>query len=114
MAGGSAGYAFGPLLIISGFLAVIVVGVMGIASAVALQAMLSRRDPRSPFDRLMLILCLTLDRPPRTYLPSAQDEQGPDGTRPIGNNGTLIGDSEREGGQITPATVPMRPPRAGN
>ena len=32
-------------------------------------------------------------------------------SRPIGNNGTLSGDSEREGGQITPATVPMRPMR---
>ena len=36
----------------------------------------------------------------------------PAGSRPIGNNGTLIGDSEREGGQMTPATVPMHPPQA--
>ena len=30
-------------------------------------------------------------------------------SRPIGNNGTLIGDSEPEGGQMTPATVPVHP-----
>jgi pimeloyl-ACP methyl ester carboxylesterase len=34
------------------------------------------------------------------------------GSPPIGNNGTLTGDSEREGGQMTPATVPMHPPQA--
>ncbi len=75
-AGGSAGYAFGPLLTIFGFLAIIVAGIMGAAVAVALQAMLGRRDPRSPFDRLMLILCVILGRSPGTYLPPTQDGQG--------------------------------------
>jgi hypothetical protein len=77
LAGGSAGCAAfgGPVLIIFGFLAVIVVGVMGAAAAVALSAMLGRRDPRSPFDRLMLILCVIRGRSPGTYLPPARDGQ---------------------------------------
>jgi hypothetical protein len=73
LAGGSAGIAFGPLLAITVAAAVIVVGAIGTAAAIALQAILSRRDTRSPFDRLILILCLILGRSPRTYLPPTQN-----------------------------------------
>ena len=80
IAGGSAGCALGgPVLTIVGILAFIAVGVMGIAAAVALSALLGRRDPRSPFDRLMLILCVILRRSPGTYLPSTQNGQGTPG-----------------------------------
>jgi hypothetical protein len=76
-AGGSAGCALGgAALTIVGILAFIAVGVMGTAAAVALSALLGHRDPRSPFDRLMLILCVILGRSPRTYLPAAQNGQG--------------------------------------
>jgi hypothetical protein len=72
IAGGSAGWMFGgPVLAIVGVLALIAAGVMGTAAAVALSALLGRRDPRSPFDRLMLILCVVLGRSPGTYLPPA-------------------------------------------
>ena len=77
MAGGSAGCAFGgPVLPIAGVLAFVVVGVIGATAAVALSALLGRRDPRSPFDRLMLILCVILGRSPSTYLPPARNGQG--------------------------------------
>jgi hypothetical protein len=67
LAGGSAGYAFGgPVVAI---FAIVAAGVLGIAAAVVLSAVLSNRDPRSPFERLMLILCVLLSRPPGTYLP---------------------------------------------
>jgi hypothetical protein len=67
LAGGSAGYAFGgPVLAI---FVIVAAGVLGIAAAVVLSAVLSNRDPRSPFERLMLILCVLLSRPPGTYLP---------------------------------------------
>jgi hypothetical protein len=77
IAGGSAGWAFGgPVLAIVSVLAVIMVGVMGIAAAVALSALLGRQDPRSPFDRVMLILCVILGRSPSIYLPPTQNGQG--------------------------------------
>jgi hypothetical protein len=80
MAGGTAGCTIGgPVLTIVGVLTFIAAGVMGIAAAVALSALLGHRDPRSPFDRVMLILCVILGRSPGTYLPSAQNGQG---TRP--------------------------------
>jgi len=64
---GSAGYAAGgPALAIAGLLAVAVVGIV---VAVILSAMLGRRDARSPFERLMLILCVITGRCPRDYLP---------------------------------------------
>ena len=70
LAGGSAGYAFGgPVLAIFVIVTIVAAGVLGIAAAVVLSAVLSNRDPRSPFERLMLILCVLLSRPPGTYLP---------------------------------------------
>ena len=77
MAGGSAGCAIGgPVLIIVGVLAFIAAGVMGTAAVIALSALLGRRDPRSPFDRLTPILCVILGRSPGTYLPPTQNGQG--------------------------------------
>ena len=77
VAGGSAGCAIGgPVLAIVGIVTFIAAGIMGIAAAVALSALLGHRDPRSPFDRVMLILCVILGRSPGMYLPSAQNGQG--------------------------------------
>jgi hypothetical protein len=77
MAGGSAGCVIGgPVLTIVGILTFIAAGIMGVAAAVALSALLGHRDPRSPFDRVMLILCVILGRSPGMYLPSAQNGQG--------------------------------------
>jgi len=77
IAGSAAGWALGgPALAIAGVLALIAASLIGAAVAAALSALLDRRDPRSPFDRLMLILCVVLGRSPSTYLPPmAQQEK---------------------------------------
>ena len=76
VASGSAGWVFGgPVLAACGILAVIGAGMLGVVAVVVLSAMLGSRDPRSPFERLMLILCVILGRSPGTYLPPAQDGQ---------------------------------------
>jgi hypothetical protein len=66
-AGSSVGYVFGGLVFAA--IAFLVIALLGIASAVVLPALLGRRDPRSPFDRLMLIICVITGRLPRDYLP---------------------------------------------
>src|ERR1700689_1819697 len=66
-AGGSAGYAVGGPVLAVGVFAVIVVS--GIIFTVIFSAMLGRRDQRSPFERLMLLLCVVLGRRPRDFLP---------------------------------------------
>jgi hypothetical protein len=87
MAGGSAGCAFsGPVFTIFGIIAVIAASVTGVAAAVALSAILGSRDHRSPFDRLMLILCVILGRLPGTYLPPAQDGQYANVPKPPAGN----------------------------
>jgi hypothetical protein len=65
--GGSAGHMLGaPALAVAGFVAVVMTGGL---LAITLFAMLGRRDLRSPFERLMLLLCLITDRRPKDYLP---------------------------------------------
>jgi hypothetical protein len=67
VAGGSAGCLFGrPVLAAAGVAAVILAG---ITVTVLIAALLGRRDPRSPFERLMLLLCVITDRRPGDYLP---------------------------------------------
>jgi hypothetical protein len=67
VAGGSAGCLLGgPVLAAAGVAAVILAG---IAVTILVSAMLGRRDPRSPFERLMLVLCVITDRRPSDYLP---------------------------------------------
>lgn len=66
-AGGSAGYALGgPVLALTGLAAVALAAVV---VTVVISAMLGRRDPRSPFERLMLLLCVITGRRPKDYLP---------------------------------------------
>lgn len=68
---GSTGYALGgPVIAAAGLLAAAVVGA---AVVVMLSAMLGGRDPRSPFDRLMLIICVITGRRPDDYLPPARE-----------------------------------------
>jgi hypothetical protein len=70
IAGSAAGWVLGgPALAIAGVLALIAASLIGAVVAAALSALLDRRDSRSPFDRLMLILCVVLGRSPGTYLP---------------------------------------------
>jgi hypothetical protein len=65
--GCSIGYALGgPVVAIAGLIAVAVVGA---ALAVMLSAMLGGRDPRTPFVRLMLVICVITGRRPGEYLP---------------------------------------------
>jgi hypothetical protein len=52
--------------------------VAGVAIAVMVSAMLGSRDSRSPFIRLMLIICVTLDRQPEVYLASSSQESHPE------------------------------------
>jgi hypothetical protein len=74
-AGGSAGHALGgPVLATAGLIAVIL---LGAAVAVVLSAMLGRRDLRSPFERLLLLICVVTGRRPRDYLPAAAAEERP-------------------------------------
>ncbi len=70
-AGWSVWYAMGcPLLTV---LAVSAVAVLVLAIVTIGVAVLDGRDFRSPFERLMLIACVMLRRPPGTYLPSSPD-----------------------------------------
>jgi hypothetical protein len=66
---GSVGYMHGGPVLAAGLLTVAIVFVV---LAVVLSAMLSRRDPRSPFVRLMLMICAIMGRAPRDYLPPAE------------------------------------------
>ena len=43
----------------------------GVTVTILISAMLGRRDPRSPFERLMLVLCVITGRRPKDYLPPA-------------------------------------------
>lgn len=71
---GSVGYAAGgPVLAAAGLAAA---AVTGVALAVILQAMLGRSDARSPFERLMLVLCVLRGRLPRDQLPPATAQDG--------------------------------------
>ena len=45
--------------------------IVAVAVIVVPSAMLSKRDPRSPFVRLMLVICIITGRRPRDYPPSA-------------------------------------------
>jgi hypothetical protein len=74
-AGGSAGYALGgPVLAAAGFMAVVL---LCAAIAIVLSAMLGRSDLRSPFERLMLLICVVTGRRPRDYLPAAATQKRP-------------------------------------
>jgi hypothetical protein len=42
---------------------------VGVTLVVILSAMLGGRDPRTPFVRLMLIICVITGRRPEDYLP---------------------------------------------
>jgi hypothetical protein len=76
-AGGSAGYALGgPVLAVAGAAAVILAGVV---VAILISAMLGRRDSRSPFERLMLVLCVITGRRPKDYLPPVPREPAASG-----------------------------------
>lgn len=66
-AAGSAGYALGgPVVAVAGLMAAVVVAA---AVVVMLSAMIGGRDLRSPFERLMLIICVIAGRQPDDYLP---------------------------------------------
>jgi hypothetical protein len=56
----------GPVVAAAGLIAATVVGA---AVVVMLSAMLGGHDPRSPFVRLMLIVCVISGRRPGEYLP---------------------------------------------
>lgn len=74
-AGSSAGYALGgPVLAAVGFIAVTLLGAI---LAIALSAMLGSRDRRSPFERLMLLICAITGRCPRDYLPTSPAQEQP-------------------------------------
>jgi hypothetical protein len=63
---GSIGYALGgPALAVTAFIAIVVLGAV---IAIVLSAMLGSRDPRSPFERVMLIICVFTGSRPRDYL----------------------------------------------
>jgi hypothetical protein len=65
-AGGTAGYALGgPVIALIGLAAVVLAGAV---VTVVISAMLGLRDPRSPFERLMLLLCVIKGRRPKDYL----------------------------------------------
>jgi hypothetical protein len=65
--GGSIGYVVGgPVVAAAGLIAA--VG-LGAAITVTLWAMFGGHDPRSPFVRLMLIICVITGRRPEDYLP---------------------------------------------
>ncbi len=65
--GGSVGYAVGGLaLVMAGLVTVVVAGG---AVAVIVLAMLGCRDRRSPFERLILLICVITGRKPLDYLP---------------------------------------------
>jgi hypothetical protein len=66
--GGSIGYVVGgPVVAAAGL--IVAVG-LGAAVTVTLWAMFGGHDPRSPFVRLMLIICVITGRRPEDYLPS--------------------------------------------
>jgi hypothetical protein len=74
-AAGTAGYILGgPALAL---VAVLAVAVVATVIAIALAAMLGRSDPRSPFVRLMLVICVLKNRPPADYLPEAAPDSPP-------------------------------------
>jgi hypothetical protein len=65
--GGSIGYVLGaPMVAVAGLTAV--AGLVA-ALAITLWAMFGGHDPRSPFVRLMLVICVMTGRRPGDYLP---------------------------------------------
>jgi len=62
------------VLAAAGFMAVVL---LGAAIAIVLSAMLGRSDLRSPFERLMLLICVVTGRRPRDYLPAAATQKRP-------------------------------------
>jgi hypothetical protein len=50
--------------------ALVVAAIVAAAIVVMLSAMLGGRDPRSPFERLMLVICVITGRRPGDHLPS--------------------------------------------
>jgi hypothetical protein len=70
-AGWSVAHAIGRSLLTVLAVSVVAVPVLAIVTIGA--AVLDGRDLRSPFERLMLIACVMLGRPPGTYLPSSPD-----------------------------------------
>jgi hypothetical protein len=71
--GGAAGYMIGGLaLTIAGL---VVTAVIGAAVAVLRSVLLNNSDPRSPFVRFMLIICVLMGRAPGDYLPPTPDDR---------------------------------------
>jgi hypothetical protein len=70
-AAGSAGYALSsPVVAAAGLVAAAAVAaIVGAAVVVMLSVMLGGRDPRSPFERLMLVICVITGRRPGDHLP---------------------------------------------
>jgi len=68
----------GPMVAAAGLIAATVVGA---AVVVMLSAMLGGHDPRSPFVRLMLIVCVITGRRPRDYLPPDEPTAGNEASR---------------------------------
>lgn len=66
--GGSVAYAGGGHLL--AVLGAAAAWLIIVAAAIILTAVLGDRDPRSPFERLMLLACVALGRSPATYLPA--------------------------------------------
>jgi len=74
---GSVGYAIGgPALAMAGL---VVVTVLGVALAVILMAMLGHGESRSPFERLVVVLCILTGRRPRDYLLPMTAQRPPTG-----------------------------------
>jgi hypothetical protein len=74
-AGGSVGYARGgPALALTGLMAVTIVVVI---FAVISSAMLGRGEARSPFERLVVVLCIFTGRRPKDYLTPVISQRQP-------------------------------------
>jgi hypothetical protein len=103
-AGGSAGYALsGPAFAAAGCVAVVLVAA---AVAIILSAMLGHRDLRqSPFERLMLLICVITGRRPRDYLPPPAAQKRPAaGPEPAGLAAVTV--EPRRGGVDIPRPRP--------
>lgn len=74
-AGGSASHAFGESVLVS--LLILGFGMLGLTAVILLPAVLGSRDARPPLDRLMLLACVILKRPPATYLPQQTPPEQP-------------------------------------
>jgi hypothetical protein len=69
---GTVGYMLDGLMAAATF---VPLGIM--VTVILMAAMLGKRDDRSPFTRLMIILCVVTRQPPDVYLPAAGQKDRP-------------------------------------